>query len=139
MRASSYCLFVALFLAVSASVRAQNEIQVEGGAPLPVRAMQVKGRWAPFDTPPKFLSGRAPNRSAAQPGVAASAQIAMLIDETGRPVKFEVIESDSTYLTVHAIAALKQWRFEPARSKGRPVPCVVRVPSSYAGYKPSKA
>ena len=133
MRSPVIYLVAAVFFNAPQS-RAQEKITVEGGAPLPTKAMRLHGSSDAFDIPPKFISGAAPTQSKAQGGEAGSALIAMRIDELGWPTDFKILQSDSTFLVAHAITALKQWRFEPAKKNGKPVACFVRVPMFYGGF-----
>jgi TonB family protein len=53
-------------------------------------------------------------------------RIEILVDATGRVVKARVLE-DVPLLSDAALKCVKEWQFEPARKRGRPVPTIVSV------------
>lgn len=50
----------------------------------------------------------------------------LVVDETGQPIQVEVLEGHPIFHQV-AIQAARQWRFEPARVDGQPVPASFRL------------
>ncbi|MGC8719223.1 MAG: energy transducer TonB [Thermodesulforhabdaceae bacterium] len=52
----------------------------------------------------------------------------VLVDETGRARKVEVIKSGGRAFDEAAIEAIKRSSFYPARDKGVPIPCYVKIP-----------
>jgi protein TonB len=50
----------------------------------------------------------------------------MTIDEQGIPADIQVIEGHMALLE-EALRAARQWRFEPARADGRPVPATFKL------------
>jgi TonB family protein len=100
----------------------------------------IPSSWSPhpenpasFDTPPKLVRGAAPIYpiSQLQQNKAGAATIAFTIDEYGKTRDFRVISADYPYYASHAILAVQQWRFEPARKNGRPVAVRERVTFHY--------
>jgi protein TonB len=50
----------------------------------------------------------------------------MTVDESGQPLRVQVLEGHTVFHEP-AIQAARQWRFEPARVEGRPVPAIFRL------------
>jgi protein TonB len=76
------------------------------------------------DRPPRELNMRQPAYpdSAQRFGIQGSATVRLLIDEEGRVVKAELLESPGSRLFGRAVLAVaKEWRFTPASDHGRKV------------------
>lgn len=52
----------------------------------------------------------------------------VLVDETGNPKKVEVLKSGGKAFDEAAVEAIKKSTFHPARDKGVPIPCYVKIP-----------
>lgn len=52
----------------------------------------------------------------------------VLVDETGRVKKAEVVKSAGRAFDEAALKAIKKSTFYPAREKGMPIPCYVKIP-----------
>jgi len=88
---------------------------------------------AQFDTPPKFLRGVAPAYPIRQLqlGNSGQATIEFTIGEDGKPRDFRVVSATYKSFADHAIIAVREWRWEPARKHGHPIPFRVRLPFNY--------
>ena len=82
------------------------------------------GRADQLDSSPVKLSGSAPKypANAAKEGVRGKVHVRFYIDENG-DVRMPAIESagEHPYLAEQAVTAIRQWKFAPPTSKGRPV------------------
>ena len=76
------------------------------------------------DTPPRLVQGVAPvyPPAAVLAEIEGSASVLFDLDADGRVVNAVVEEATHPAMGESALAALAQWRFEPARLQGRPVP-----------------
>src|SRR5690606_31779797 len=76
------------------------------------------------DTPPRLVQGAAPvyPPAAVLAEIEGSASVLFDLDADGRVVNAVVEEATHPAMGESALAALAQWRFEPARLQGRPVP-----------------
>lgn len=61
----------------------------------------------------------------------ATVHLVFEVDERGRVVDPLVLQSTDPAFERPALGALKQWQFEPGRSKGRPVRFRMRVPITF--------
>lgn len=59
----------------------------------------------------------------------------VLVSETGEPLEVEVVSGARQDLTDAAIAAAKQWKFEPARKDGRAVRSHATVRFQFEGIQ----
>jgi TonB family protein len=64
-------------------------------------------------------------------GGTGEAMIEFTITEAGETANFVVVNASSDSFAAHSIAALKTWRFEPARKEGQPVAVRARQPFAY--------
>lgn len=81
-----------------------------------------------LDTAPTPLSSVAPKyaKDAEKDGVRGKVQVHFYIDETGA-VRMPAVEGEAhPYLSEMAIAAVREWRFAPPTSHGRPVMVAAR-------------
>ena len=107
-------------------------VKARAGSPLP--QIQASGHSSECDVLPKFISGAAPiypisRLRLRQPGYA---EIRFTVDETGHTRDFQVLKTNYPYFASHAIAAMREWRFQPGTKHGRPVSCHNnRVPFTY--------
>ena len=71
--------------------------------------------------------------SALRSGQTGTVLVAATIDANGKPVEVRVDDrSGNRAFDRAALAAVKQWRFEPATRNGKPVEGMVRVPVQFA-------
>jgi TonB family protein len=124
--------FAFLFIVFAMIVRplfAGNYVQ---NAVLPVENMQVTTPSRQYDTPPKFVRGRAPfTRHSSLPGHdqrPCAVIIQFTVGADGKTGNFQVAGSAGPPCAQLAINALKDWRFEPGQRHGKPVPVVMRAP-----------
>ena len=61
----------------------------------------------------------------------ASVSVVFLVDPSGRVDKPRVQTSSDAAFEVAALAAVKQWRFEPGKRSGKPVAFRMRVPFTF--------
>jgi periplasmic protein TonB len=102
------------------------------GGPLSERYMNAISPSEQFDIPPKFIRGRAPFNHTLPQTERERRPSAVIIEFTvgidGRAHDFRVVSSAGPPRATLAISALKQWEFEPARKRGKPVAVVMRAP-----------
>jgi TonB family protein len=127
---------IIVVLATAPGLRGASEkpgVITRPGSLLPASEMQATGPSPAFDIPPKFISGATPiypitRRWLGEPGFAL---VTFIVDESGRTRGFQVEKTNYPFFGSHAIAAIKNWRFQPATKRGRPVSCRVRMPFYY--------
>ena len=108
-----------------------GNIQSRGGTAVPVDTYNQQVDELPVgpchegacDTPPRLVQGAAPvyPPTAVLAEIEGSASILFDLDADGRVVNAVVEEATHPAMGESALAALAQWRFEPARLDGRPV------------------
>lgn len=90
---------------------------------------------APGDVPvPISSQSRPPDYppSAMRAGEQGTVMVRVEVDANGLPTSVEVAErSGSRALDRAAVAAVRQWRFQPAQRDGQPVPGAVTVPIDF--------
>ena len=82
---------------------------------------------------PRRISGSAPIYpvNSLMRGGTGEALIEFTVTETGETADFVVLRATSDSFAAHSIAALKTWRFEPARKEGRAISIRARQPFAY--------
>jgi TonB family protein len=90
-----------------------------------------------YDVPPKFISGNAPIYPITyalhhMPGVAV---VDFVIDEHGATRDIQVVSATYVSFGSHAVIAIRNWRFEPARKNGKPVAAHVQREMYFGYYK----
>lgn len=104
-------LLLAVFLALPVvSLLADEKTE----PPVPVRTV------AP-EVPPDF----------ARSGVTGLVTISLTVDDRGNVQDEKVIKSSHRELEVPALAAIKRWKFKPARKDGNPVSAHVAIPIKF--------
>jgi protein TonB len=88
-----------------------------------------------YDQPPRLLSIVQPvyPQRAFVEKIQGVVLLRILIDDRGRVVEARVLESVPP-LDAAAVAAVMQWRFQPARVHGRPVPTLANAPIRFRIY-----
>jgi TonB family protein len=91
-------------------------------------------------TNPKLKEGKMPDYStfARSHDVKGTVVIEALVDEKGNVFAAEVVNSVHKDLDKAAIAAISDWKFEPATENGMPVMKVVRIPVKFDLIDPVK-
>jgi len=84
---------------------------------------------APGITPPRVTHQVSPDPDAGQRGFRMSGivLIGLVVSSQGLPREVHVVRSLDKDLDRNAIEAVQQWRFEPARSAGKPVAVRITV------------
>ena len=74
--------------------------------------------------PPKVTHEVDPSFSdeARQAKFSGSVEIGLLVDTNGEPQDFWVVRSPALALEAKALAAIRQYRFSPAKCSGKPLP-----------------
>jgi len=92
---------------------------------------EMKAPKSPVDavSPPRLLYAVDPEFPAgiSDPNFSGSTTVAMLVDANGRPQQVHVARSLGAAFDENAVKALNQYRFEPARSKGKPAPAKICI------------
>jgi RNA polymerase sigma factor (sigma-70 family) len=85
-----------------------------GGAPLPMKEL---------DTPPKALTRKSPAYPAdlRAAGIEGRVVVSFVIDAMGRVQNAQAVQSTHHAFEAAAVAAIKEWQFEPGRKGGRQV------------------
>lgn len=88
-----------------------------------------------YDQGPRLLRSVKPTypQDAFVKKIEGTVLLEILIDDHGRVVRARVLQS-VPLLDAAAIAAVKQWLFQPAVRRGRPVPTVANAPISFRIY-----
>lgn len=93
-----------------------------------------------MDTPPRIQETVNPiyPPDALQARIRGLVILAVLVSESGTPLEIRVIQRARAGLTEAAVAAVRQWKFEPAEKRGIPVTTwtTVRVPFEAIPYPP---
>lgn len=93
----------------------------------------------PPDADAKVIESAPPRYppEAARAGVEGTTVLVLTIGETGKVEDVLVeVTSKSQLLDTAAVEAARQWKFSPAREKGRPVPGRVRMPVDFSMGEP---
>ena len=85
----------------------------------------VGGNSPIWDVPPRLVSGDAPPYPIELlfKREQGSATIQFNIDVDGTTSDFATLRTDNKYFAVHAIYAVKSWKFSPAQKDGKPIAC----------------
>jgi TonB family protein len=100
---------------------------------MPTDKMGISFERTKLDSPPRLLRGESPTYPIMQRryGGGGYAVIGFVIDESGRTRDFTVVKTNYKYFAGAAIIAMKGWRFEPAKLKGKPVAVHARAPFTF--------
>ncbi len=79
-----------------------------------------------YQTPPKYPA------SLRRQGISGEVKIELVVDARGRVVSPRIISSSNRAFEEPAIEAVKQWKFEPGKRGGEPVPFKMLVPIRFA-------
>lgn len=84
-------------------------------------------------TDPKLLDGEMPSYTtqARSHGAEGTVVVEALVDESGRVFAAEVVQSVSNELDTTTLAAIENWKFQPALEDGKAVMKVVRIPFNF--------
>jgi TonB family protein len=91
-------------------------------------------------TNPKLKEGKMPDYPtfARSHDVKGTVMVEALVDENGNVFAADVVKSVHKELDKAAIAAISDWKFEPATDNGKPVMKVVRIPVKFDLIDPIK-
>ena len=67
----------------------------------------------------------------ARKGIQGTVYVIFVVDKTGRATNLKVQKSSHPALEKPALNAVKKWKFEPGKSKGKPVKFKMRVPITF--------
>ena len=109
---------------------------IKPGAPYPNSALH----WAPsqsYDVPPRLLRGNAPVYPITQAWNAnpGEALVAFTVGTDGATHDVRVVRTTYPYFGSHTVIAVRDWKFEPARKNGRPVPVAIRLVMAFGPRK----
>jgi protein TonB len=90
-----------------------------------------------YDVPPRLIRGDAPIYpiSYAMHHLPGAAVVEFVIDEHGITRDIRVVSATYVSFGSHAVIAIRNWRFEPARKNGKPVAAHVRRELYFGSYK----
>lgn len=91
-------------------------------------------------TEPQLVVGELPDYSAfaRSHDVQGTVVVEALVDEQGRVFAADVVQSVHEELDLAVVAAVSDWKFEPATVDGEPVMKVVRIPVNFELVDPLK-
>lgn len=89
---------------------------------------------ADLDQPPRTTFQPAPQYPAQlkKRKIQGTVYVLFIVEKDGRVRDPKVQKSDNTELDMHAVNAVKKWRFEPGKIAGKPVQFRMRVPMTFA-------
>jgi len=90
--------------------------------------------FADFDAPPAPVHQASPRYpdTARREGLSGTAHVSLVVDETGGIRSVEIARSSGhADLDEAALAAAREWTFEPATRDGKPVPAKIVVPFEF--------
>jgi len=102
--------------------------------PLAPEAAQTSEEFQPFDTPPTLTHYVAPHypEAARRDGLTGTVMVRVVVGTDGSVAEAGVVRSDDDALSQAALAAARQFRFEPGRLEGKPVRCAVLIPVKFS-------
>jgi len=108
---------------------APTSLDMENLPPAPPPVTDRKIKFVAFDTPPEPVFQATPEypRLAREAELEGIVVVVVTIDETGRVIDAEVVESPSPVFNESAIAAARKSRFKPAKQRDIPVPCRISM------------
>lgn len=97
----------------------------------PVRSQEAERK---FDEPPAPVKTVAPEYPAQlkRDGVSGVVSLSVTITEEGKVSEAKVVKSSHPEFDAPAVAAVKEWRFKPAKKDGKPVALTIRLPVQFA-------
>jgi protein TonB len=89
---------------------------------------------ADLDQPPRATFQPAPQYPAQlkKRKIQGTVYVLFIVDKDGRVRDPKIQKSDNAELDIHAMNAVKKWRFEPGKVAGKPVQFRMRVPMTFA-------
>jgi TonB family protein len=124
---------VRVFLCVCLAILSQVEGVLAGWNPTLVLRWPASSRKY-YDTPPKFISGSTPHWPMSQwhSGNSGFAVVAFTVGLDGKAHDIRVVEASYPYFGSHTIIAIRNWKFEPARKNGQPVPLKTELVAQFS-------
>jgi protein TonB len=124
-------LAATLILTVFSCATVRTEDTSSRTEPRPVPRAEPVVQPEEFDAPPEPIHRVAPEYPdlARQAGIEGVVVVRVIIRTDGSVASAKIVDSDvNPLLGEAAVDAALQWRFEPARRKGNPVPCEYPIP-----------
>ena len=86
-----------------------------------------------IDTQPKVLKSIKPKypEELKKKGIEGTVMLDVAVDKSGNVCNVKVAKSVNSQLDKEALNAVKQWKFKPALSKGKPVKTTVKIPVAF--------
>ncbi len=124
---------VRVFLCVSLAILSQVDGVLAGWNPTLFLRWPASSRKY-YDTPPKFISGNAPSWPMSQwhSGNSGFAVVAFTVGLDGKAHDIRVVQASYPYFGSHTIIAVRNWKFEPARKNGQPVPLKTELVAQFS-------
>jgi len=123
------------------------ELEFEGGGGREAFAVEKPGRKAQdqlpealrYDTPPKARGAVDPvfPYGPLRDGEKGKATVAFAVDVAGRVVETRIIAASRPEFGLALVAAVEEFRFDPALKDGRPVPAAIRIEQEFDRNRPS--
>jgi TonB family protein len=106
------------------------------GQPYPNSALHWP-KFPHYDTPPKLISGKAPLYpiSHARFGDSGLAVVAFTVGQDGKTYDINVVRASYPYFGSYTALAVRDWKFEPARKNGKPVPVKAQMVMPFKGWR----
>lgn len=118
-------------VATDRSLSFSGEHLTQKDEPIPVQVIAGE-----CDTPPKFLSGRAPIYPTPlhNQGIKTGrASVSFTVTKEGRVTDIRVIEASHPQFAAGMAHVMPSWRFEPAKRAGQPVEVTVQTSTTFTG------
>jgi TonB family protein len=71
--------------------------------------------------------------SQARSGSSGYAIVSFTVDVDGKTQDIQVMKASYPYFGSHTVLAVREWKFEPARKNGKPVPMKARLVMPFRG------
>jgi protein TonB len=112
------------------------ELVAAGGGPMTNSTLSWPNS-SNYDTPPKLISGNYPVYpvSHARAGSSGFADVAFTVGRDGKTYDTHVLQASYSYFGSHTVLAVRNWKFEPARKDGKPVPVKTHVLMPFNGWR----
>ena len=93
----------------------------------------VTTKFTKIDKQPKVLKSITPKypEELKKKGIEGTVMLDVTVDKSGNVCNVKVAESVNKLLDGSAVNAVKQWKFKPALSKGKPVKTTVKIPVAF--------
>ena len=104
------------------------------GQPYPNSALHWP-KSAHYDTPPTLITGKALlcPISQARSGSSGYAIVSFTVGVDGKSHDIQILKASYPYFGSHTVLAVRDWKFEPARKNGKPVPVKASLVMPFRG------